>query len=55
MYQNKLNEIMKILSDNKDDIFIVKNNTDNTTSVTQYFVYNDNQSNGDAIKRLCQI
>ena len=43
---------MKELKENKD-IIIIKSSDENTTP--KYFVYTDNQSNGDTIRKLCQI
>ena len=53
MYQDDFNELMQIISDNKKEVIIINSKVEQ--SVPKYFVYNDNQSNGETIKRLCQI
>ncbi len=53
MYQTHFDEIIKIINDN-NDIFIVSKNV-KQENTPDYFIYNDNQSNGETIKKLCQI
>lgn len=53
MFQEIFNEVMKEIKDNKDNVLVVKNDT--IENKTDYFVYTDNQTSGDTIKKLCQI
>lgn len=53
MYQNIYNEAMKELQSNQDKILVIKNDCE--IHRPNYFVYTDNQSSGDTIKKLCQI
>lgn len=52
MYQEIFVKTMEELQQNKDIIII---NSSNEEPTPKYFVYTDNQSNGDTIKKLCQI
>lgn len=53
MYQKIYNQTMKELKDNQEKVLVIKNETE--IYKPHYFVYTDNQSNGDTIRRLCQI
>lgn len=52
MYQEIFDKTMSELKQNKE-IIIVKSTYEENSP--KYFVYTDNQSNGDTIKKLCQI
>lgn len=53
MYQEIFNDVMKEIKDNKDNVLVVKN--DIVENKNDYFVYTDNQTSGDTIRKLCQI
>lgn len=53
MYQEKFDSIKKEIEKSQSQIIIVP--VEETDYKPKYFVYTDNQSSGDTIKRLCQI
>lgn len=52
MYQRIFNELMTEFT--KKDIYIPECKTTPYEKEQKYFIYNDNQSQGDIIEKLCQ-
>lgn len=52
MYQDAYNEIIKTFK--KNEVFIAEAKQSQQPEV-KYFIYNDNQTKGHVIEKLCQI
>lgn len=52
MYQEAYSEMIKFF---KEKNIFVPNSTSQEEQAIKYFVYNDNQTSGDTIAKLCQI